>query len=182
MVQHENHSKQAIIMEQVAMYMAALPCPPMPLMVSDVVLCEPVDKGEKKSEAKYCNSHDFIASMLLNAMFLGDIKLNEQRKIKQVELTDKLLRQMATDESVSVEKAYNHFSEFTAGYICAFANIDVGVTFLPLDEVKNNDNVHRACCSWNRAQGIILKEPELPPLEQKSFRELLSIHCQRFST
>ena len=163
------------------MYMAALPCPPMPLMVSDVVLCQPEGKREKKNEANYCNSHDFIASMLLNAMKLGDIKLNEQRKIKQVELTEKLLCQMAADETVSVEKAYNHFSEFTAGYICAFANIDVGVTFLPLDDVKQSDNVHRACCSWNRAQGIILKEPELPSLEQKSFRELLSIHCQRFS-
>ncbi len=192
------NSQHNIIMEQVAMYMAALPCPPMPLLVNDIVACnnnnrknsneeedEDEDQGrkeeEKTSSPKYCNSHDFIASMLLNAMALDDKKLNEQRKIKQMELTDKLLQQLKAGDP---GKAYTYFSEFTAGYICAFANIDVGVTFLPMDDVKNGDAVHRACCSWNRAQSIILREPEKTPgapLDKMGYKDLLALHCGRFA-
>jgi hypothetical protein len=148
--------------------MASLPCPPLPLIVSNQ------DDGERK----YCNSHDFIASLLITAMMHGNATLNEERKKKQLELTEKLLRELAACQG-DVGKAYGHFSEFTAGYICAFANIDVGVTFMPLSEVEIGDVVHKACCSWNRAQGIILGEE--PSSEQSSdYSGLLLSHCKRF--
>lgn len=163
-------NKKLILMEQIAMYMAALPCPPMPLMLSDT------------DGPKYCNSHDFIASMLLSAMALRDTALNEQRKMKQVELTERLLsnlEKLCNEEGpIKEEAAYTHFSEFTAGYICAFANIDVGVTFLPLADVLEGDTVHRACCSWDRAQRIILKEEEAGGAT--SYKDLLLAHCKRF--
>ncbi len=155
-------------MEQVAMYMAALPCPPMPLLLS-----------EENNQKKYCNSHDLIASLLLSAMELGNTNLNNERKGKQTELTEKLLMQMK-QTNLDVEKAYAYFSEFTAGYICAFANIDVGVTFLPLSDVQKDDNVHKACCCWNRAQMIILNEEKNVSLDDKSYKDLLSLHCERF--
>jgi hypothetical protein len=174
-------AKRMIIMEQVAMYMAALPCPPMPLLITG----EDYDEdGEPKKTPKksYCNSHDFIASLLLNAMVLGNQALNSQRKSKQIELTDKLLKQMSTMKSGAkdVDKAYSYFSEFTAGYICALASIDVGVTFLPLIDVEQHDNVHKACCSWNRAQAILSKEEPVANMEGKSYRDLLQMHCERF--
>lgn len=164
---------QLILMEQVAMYMAALPCPPMPLMLSD------------SDGPQYCNSHDFIASLLLNAMALGNVALNEERKRKQVELTNQLLSRLALlsrieEASKKEEAAYTHFSEFTAGYICAFASIDVGVTFLPLADVASGDTVHKACCSWDRAQRIILKE-EKDQEQERSYKDLLMAHCRRFS-
>jgi hypothetical protein len=168
--------KNNIVMEQVAMYMAALPCPPMPLMIA-------VDKEDDDTKLpSYCNSHDFIASLLLTAMANGNEKLNKERKAKQIEMTDKLLTQMKnlTKEEDAVQSAYTYFSEFTAGYICAFANIDVGVTFLPLADVGMEDNVHKACCSWNRAQSIILKEVVDTQEKKKSYTELLQQHCARF--
>ena len=170
--------KNMMVMEQVAMYMAALPCPPMPLMV----LAPETDTPQRKQRA-YCNSHDFIASLLLTAMAHGNTKLNEERKAKQVELTEKLLKQMGSLKELDVDQAYAYFSEFTAGYICAFANIDVGVTFLPLNDVESKDNVHKACCSWNRAQSIILKEESTTTnesFEKMTFRDLLLLHCHRF--
>ena len=160
-----------VIMEQVAMYMASLPCPPLPLIVNH---------DEDDSKRKYCNSHDFIASLLLTAMANGNNNLNEGRKKKQIELTETLLTKLGSLEvPIDVDKAYTHFSEFTAGYICAFANIDVGVTFLPLADVEMGDSVHKACCSWNRAQSIILRETEKDE-RQKKYRELLLVHCERF--
>jgi hypothetical protein len=154
----------AAVMEQVAMYMASLPCPPLPLVVSD-------------GERRYCNSHDFIASLLITAMVHGNAKLNKARKKKQLELTEKLLREMRACGG-DVVRAYGHFSEFTAGYICAFANIDVGVTFMPLGEVEDGDAVHKACCSWHRAQAIILGEPA--DEAESDYSGLLACHCRRF--
>lgn len=169
-----------IVMEQVAMYMAALPCPPMPLLISSPMRNDDDEEESRGQPKRYCNSHDFIASLLLNAMALGDQQLNSLRKTKQIEITEKLLKQMSGVNMNDVEKAYSYFSEFTAGYICALASIDVGVTFLPLRDVSQNDTVHKACCSWNRAQGILSKEDPIPNLEGKSYSELLQMHCKRF--
>ena len=218
--------KAVIIMEQVAMYMAALPCPPMPLLVKQEI----EDEDEDYPSECYKNSHDLIASLLLIAMHHGDTQLNEHRKAKQTELTKKLLSTLQNlpteNEQDAVQIAYTAFSEFTSGYICAFANIDVSVSFMPMDYVVQNDCVHKACCSWHKAQEVILfkakqmktkgdsknddnnniesetpdqiqndeKEKELPDVIQiqinnmlnvdwseSSYKDLLALHCKRFS-
>jgi hypothetical protein len=61
-----------------------------------------------------------------------------------------------THSFVQVERVYTACSEFTAGYVCAFMNLDVTVRFMPLDHVTRGDCVHKACCSWHKAQEIIL--------------------------
>ena len=139
---------EAVLMEQVAMYMAALPCPPLPLIVHQ----EMEDDLPKEC---YKNSHDLIASLLILAMQCGDAKLNEKRREKQTELTNKLLQKLKNCNN-NTNLAYEACSEFTAGYICAFANINVSVNFMPLHYVNQNDFVHKACCSWHKAQEVIL--------------------------
>ena len=140
--------EQAVIMEQVAMYMAALPCPPLPLIVRQAI-------SEDEDKECYKNSHDLIATLLLGAMGQGNVALNKQRKEKQQQLTETLLRKLQASEG-QVDRVYNACSEFTAGYVCAFMNLDVTVSFMPLDHVVQGDSVHRACCSWHKAQEIIL--------------------------
>jgi len=175
----KNH-KHMIVMEQVAMYMAALPCPPLPLVIQQ----------QEGHEECYKNSHDLIANLLLVVMMHQDAKLNEMRKAKQMDLTRQLLLNLRK-AGENLDKAYTAFSEFTAGYICAFANIDVSVHFMPMDHVMKNDSVHKACCSWHKAQEMILhkakgKEDEQQSLILKSdvsnfsYQELLMLHCKRF--
>jgi len=144
---------EAALMEQVAMYMAALPCPPLPLIVQQ-------EQAEDFPKTCYKNSHDLIASLLLLTMSHGDARLNEERKAKQLELTDRLLQTLGAAKQ-DIGKAYEAFSEFTSGYICAFANIDVSVSFMPMDHVTEGDCVHKACCSWHRAQEVILYKAAL---------------------
>jgi hypothetical protein len=181
--------QQAVLMEQVSMYMAALPCPPLPLIVKQEI-------SEDEDRECYKDSHDLIATLLLGAMGLGNQALNQQRQAKQIEMTDKLLCSIkAADGDVGI--AYTAFCEFTAGYICAFMNIDVAVTFMPLDRVDRNDCVHRATCGWHKAQEVILlrhiQNKNGPPSSSEaidailatnfshlSFEELLKLHCLRF--
>jgi hypothetical protein len=167
--------------EPVAMYMAALPCPPLPLIVT------------RHGKESYANSHDLIASLLVGAMSMNDDGLNAQRKSKQVELIDRLLQNIRAAGG-NLDRAYSAFSEFTAGYICAFINIDVSVSFMPLDRVERNDSVHSVCCSWHRAQEVILlrsrsrgtpSEAQIQALLRQdvshlSYAELIGLHCKRF--
>jgi hypothetical protein len=140
--------EHAVIMEQVAMYMAALPCPPLPLIVKQAI-------SEDEDKECYKNSHDLIATLLLGAMSQGNVALNKQRREKQQQLTETLLKKLHASEG-QVDRVYNACSEFTAGYVCAFMNLDVTVSFMPLDRVEQGDSVHKACCSWHKAQEIIL--------------------------
>lgn len=141
-------AKAAIVMEQVAMYMSALPCPPLPLVVKQEI-------SEDEDKECYKNSHDLIATLLLGAMSQGDTQQNARRKAKQTELTETLLEKLKGADG-DVDRAYTACAEFTAGYVCAFMNLNVGVRFMPLDHVVRGDSVHRAFCSWHRAQEIIL--------------------------
>jgi hypothetical protein len=184
--------QQAVLMEQVSMYMAALPCPPLPLIVKQEI-------SEDEEREVYKNSHDLIATLLLGAMGMGAQDLNQLRQKKQMDMTEKLLSSVRAAQG-DIPKAYTAFMEFTAGYICAFMNIDVAVTFMPLDRVEKNDTVHKNTCSWHKAQEVILLRHKqnrgtraAKPEEQKaidailatdfshmSYEELLRAHCQRF--
>jgi hypothetical protein len=151
-----SQQQQAIIMEQVAMYMSALPCPPMPLVVR-----QEIDEDEDRE--CYKNSHDLIATLLIGVMSSHSHEtnlqkldtLNKQRKEKQIQLTETLLNKLQISEG-NPEKIYAACQEFTAGYVCAFMNLEVSVSFMPLDYVMRGDSVHKATCSWHRAQEIIL--------------------------
>ena len=141
-------AQAVIVMEQVAMYMSALPCPPLPLVVTQ-------ELSEDEERECYKNSHDLIATLLLGAMSQGNTAHNEERKAKQIELTRTLLEKLKAAEGCA-ERAYAACAEFTAGYVCAFMRLDVTVRFMPMDHVERGDGVHRAFCSWHRAQEIIL--------------------------
>jgi len=184
---------EVILQEQIAMYMAALPCPPLPLIVSQ-------ESAEDLPKETYKNSHDLIATLLAFVMMHADPNLNQKRMEKQMELTDTLLKKLRESHH-DLNKSYTAFSEFTAGYICAFANIDVCVKFMPLSHVTKDDPVHKACCSWHRAQEVLVFKSMTgykkssgaegdPAIVEKilntdfsnlPYQNLLSLHCKRFT-
>ena len=171
-------------MEQVSMYMAALPCPPLPLMVKQEISTE-------EDRECYKNSHDLIALLLLGAMTQSNEALNQQRKEKQLQMTQTLLAKLHAAKD-NVDKAYEACSEFTAGYVCAFMNLNVSVTFMPLSHVTSKDNVHKACCSWHKAQEMILAGGSSAgkarvdailhtDYSHLSYADMLGLHCKRFA-
>ena len=65
-----------VMMEQIAMYFAGFPCPPLPVMVMGT-----------DDKLKACNSHDIIANMLYVVMKQNNKTLNEKRKKFQMDVT-----------------------------------------------------------------------------------------------
>ena len=64
------------LMEQIAMYFAALPCPPMPILAA----------RDSDGRLEPTNSHDLLAALLIQAMHVNNKELNEKRKKFQVHL------------------------------------------------------------------------------------------------
>ena len=166
------------LLEQVAMYFASLPCPPLPIMA--VRECA---SAEDDDVPTICSSHDLLAQMLLHAMYKGNKALNEKRKTFQIDVTRRLIDALNAKPAPGPERTYFLFQQYTADYIAAFANQPRGVHFASFDEVPRGHIVHRSCCSWNAAQDI----QHLPKGQQKTakeyanfeYRALIQLHCDR---
>jgi hypothetical protein len=159
-------------MEQLAMYMTGLPCPPMPVRLPRI-------------DDKIATSHDLLAGLLVSAMTRGNGKLDEERKRKQVAITRTLLDQCLA--SKDADEMYAHCQRFTAEYLHAFDDAGVctpGVCFLSVEDVVKGDPVHAATCSWHAAQDILFVEnPEMRHkadfYAKMSYEQLVKLHWQR---
>ena len=129
-------SSAAILMEQMAIYFAALPCPPLPVMAA----------RDKDGRIVPSNSHDLLARCMLEAMRCDNKAMNEKRKAfqvrhshslchslalplisvvltwrKQIEATKRLLDAFSSSPEPGPERVYYLCQQFTADYISAFA-------------------------------------------------------------
>ena len=135
------------LLEQIAMYCAALPCPPLPVQLVD--------------EGIITTSHDVLAGLLLLAITRNNQELNKQRKETQTRLVGEFLG--ACVDCQDVPTLYEHCKRFTGQAIHAFD--DAGgstpaVVFLDMGDMAKGDKVHKAMASWNSAQDIIyVKDP-----------------------
>jgi len=152
------------ILEQIAMYMVALPCPPLPIKVNVDNYSgfdEEEDIPNEKKEV-ICSSHDLLAGLIICAMHRNNISLNQIRKAKQIEITKKfiqgLIEKFHVEEDVDVDSFYNMCGTFTADYLESFddpQHPSHGVHIMNMDEVQVGDKVHKSCCSWHVAQEIL---------------------------
>jgi len=75
--------QQQALLAQIAMYMTALPCPPLPIYV------RVRSKKEEREQAR--SSHDVLAAMIIAAMRRGNQALNDLRKQRQIKLTEEFI-------------------------------------------------------------------------------------------
>lgn len=196
-----------VIMEQVAMYMVALPCPPLPVLVSSASFKgnkekeEDDDNDEEVEKWMVCSSHDLLAGLLICAMQRNDQTQNETRKKKQIELTQtfidsilgKSVGKLSVDDNI-VDAMYTMCQSFTGEYIFSFddpGNPCPAVRFMNIDDVAKGDKVHSACCSWHRGQAILHAKHQKKETADSStidinneystlsYRELIKKHCER---
>jgi hypothetical protein len=172
--------KKPILWEQIAMYLTALPCPPLPLYAN--TRCSTTETDEE--EEVLTTSHDVLAALLLAAMRRDERTLNERRKQRQITLTEALLEKLAAAGGDS-RAAFQACCHFTAEYMDAFGDRPGGmVRFMDMDAVTKGDAAHRACCSWTAAQEIQHVSPpekrqDARTLARLSYTELIGMHAAR---
>jgi hypothetical protein len=172
---------EVAIMEQIAIYMTALPCPPLPVII--------IIAGEKR---KITTSHEILAGLLKIAMIRDDPKLNEIRRKKQLDITDRIIteleligEQFRGSSSGAAAAAYKVCEKFTAEYILAFDDIGCAapsVMFVPMSDVPKHSSVHYAACSWHAAQEIMhapAKPRTAEHFKKMEFSTLIEEHLLR---
>ena len=176
------------IMEQIAMYMVGLPCPPLPVSLDvDTILKTDKNSTATKSNVQVCSTHDLLAGLILCAMQRNSKDLNNLRKVKQLEITKAFLIAMDKLDQGDTERMYNACQVFTCQYIMSFDDPSFPTPSLrlhPMDYVQNNDKIHSACCSWNAAQDIMHEEQvcdrrTAETFSLLSYRDLINVHCAR---
>jgi hypothetical protein len=160
--------KSVIVWEQLSLWVTALPCPPLPVMVKMRKNAknkhlkdgeEEEEDAEEEEEEGYASSHDLLAGLLVMAMERGKTDLNEARRTKQMQLTSELITTLekAAETQAPAATFYAACVRFTAEYVHAFNDPGQGtpmVRFVGMEHVVPGDKVHKACCSWSAAQDI----------------------------
>ena len=162
------------------MYMTALPCPPLPVIVTMTT-----PDGETKRIGT--SSHDLLAGLIVGAMSRANVERNKLRQKRQIELTDRFITalELAASSASSADAAYDACRRFTAEYILAFDDDASGATmqFLDMDDVEKGGKVHRAACSWHAAQDIQHAAPDkrrnADHFAKMTYRELIAEHVAR---
>jgi len=167
-----------VIMEQIAMFMVALPCPPIPVLVNASKMAkqlsnQPInnddDDDEENNHRITVSSHDLIAGLLISAMQRNNRHRNEERKQIQTVLTENFINKIKDlgvkqdikdthTANLIVEAFYQACMEFTADYIYSFddkGNPSKHIDFMSMNLVEIGDPVHKACCAWNNGQNIL---------------------------
>eukprot|EP00961_Rhodomonas_salina_P299814 3939228-Rhodomonas_salina.4 len=144
-------------MEMVAMVMASLPVPPMPMIVGKEV---PDEITVMSGDYTICNSHDLMGMLLLTAMSRDQKKENEIRSNAQKECMQALfddIKSIGATETTTCEiqeRVYDAFCKFTRGNISALSS-STDVRFAPLASIQREDRIHIATCHHCAAQDII---------------------------
>ena len=168
------------LFEQVAMYFASLPCPPLPVLA--VRDCPDTD-DELNGAPVICSSHDLLAEMLLHAMYKDNQLLNAKRKVFQVDVTRRLMDAIRAKPPPGPERTYFLLQQYTADYISSFAMQPRGVHFAAMADVPRGHAVHKALCSWSAAQDIQHVAADQRKTAKQygalEFRELIARHYER---
>lgn len=177
--------------EQIAMYLTALPCPPLPVRVST-----------QGGEQQLTTSHDLLAGLLILAMQRNNQTLNKRRLTEQKRLIEELIAQLdrlahqtktkdVGDEHKTRAEAqlYQLFVRFTSSFIYAFHDTSeaprIDFVAWPCDDcVDKGSKLHAAACSYSAAQDIIYMDNpnqrrKAQDFASMTYGELLSHHLDR---
>jgi hypothetical protein len=167
------------VYEMIAMYLTALPVPPLPVWVRMTA------KGKKKfdilnedgsvavhqqeqdeededgvAEEKLASSHDLLAGLLVAAMSRDRADLNHARMERQQALVGEFIASLDAMKG-DVAAYYAACVRFTGGFVHAFCDAQQAtpqVRFGELEQVALGDKVQVACAHWMSAQDIVHEE------------------------
>lgn len=145
-----------------AMIVAALPLPPLPIMVSRELAGE-----EGAFAASCCSSHDLLAHLMNIACTCATEKQNSERAALQIRLQADLFdavdswREAEPDPLLVLPPigwTYKTLCDFTRKYVQSYLPDparDQDLRFLPLHEVDREHPVHARAIEFHKAQDLL---------------------------
>jgi len=143
--------------EMRAMILAALPLPPLP------VVMERLDEDNRVGDQTVQTSHDVFSNLLLHACARNSESENTQRRVAQTRILRSLVDHLANrGQPQSGLELYGTYCHHTLLHAATYLPDQVGpppMRFAPLASVVKGDPTHRRMCDYMAAQAVILQEP-----------------------
>lgn len=137
-----------------AMILAALPLPPLPVIVQQL------DEDNRVVGEKIQTSHDVLSNLMLHACARNSPKENAERKRRQLDVLKSLLEQLCKLEK-NPKTLYDVYCHHTSLHMATYIPADgcmPPMTYAPLSSVCKGDYAHRKMCDYMAGQAILLQE------------------------
>lgn len=143
--------------EMRAMILAALPLPPLP------VVMERLDEDNRVDAQTVQTSHDVFSNLLLHACARNSESENTQRRAGQTRILRSLVDHLANrGQPQSAPEIYETYCHHTLLHAATYLPNQTGpppMKFAALASVCKGDPTHRRMCDYMAAQAVILQEP-----------------------
>ena len=159
-----------------SMIVAALPLPPMPVMVSREVA------GDNFVSSACCSSHDLLAHLMNIACTCATDKQNAERALVQTQLQAELFdavdswRRSEPDMLLvlpPIAWTYRIMGEFTRRYVQSYMpdpGRDQDVRFVPVHEIDRTHPVHIRAMEFQKAQDLLYGKCKMLTVGKKGER------------
>lgn len=144
-------------MELRGMILAALPYPPLP------VILRRVDQDDARlGESVTQTSHDILSHLLEDASVRHTVSQNRARQVAQQEVLRCFLADIVKDGLQPVPELYKTYCDFTRRHVGTYlyggdASAQPEIRFEPLGSVCKGDPVHLAMCRYMAGQARLLE-------------------------
>lgn len=140
--------------EMRAMILAALPYPPLPVVV------EGLDEDNRVAGERVQTSHDLLANLLLHACAKNSAQENLERQRRQQGVLRSLVDHMCCRGQLQpVPELYETYCHHTRLHIATYTPTPLPLRFAPLASVCKGDPTHLRMCDYMAGQAVILEEP-----------------------
>jgi hypothetical protein len=137
-----------------AMILAALPYPPLPVMLRRF------EDGNRLGSDVLQTSHDILSNLLTEACAKYTVRENKERQLRQQSVLREFLAEIVKDGLQAPPQLYNTLCKYTqlhiATYLCEGIAIPE-VRLMPFEHVCKGDYVHGRMCDYIAAQARILE-------------------------
>ena len=165
--------KSMIEFEIEASVVAAIPCPPLPMVV----------KGAYENEERAFPSYSIVKSVFHNMSKNTHplVKMRHQLALRKAE--QNLFETIDTlGESMSAQEAYTSFCVYMRDILLASPNVYPDIRFYPLEYTSKGDTIHRSVCDHVKAQDILFnKKEKYTTIEytEMQYDELVLLYAKR---
>lgn len=152
--------------ERANMVVAAVPCPPLPMLGT---------KGEDCEDAVF-SSHDLLRTTFINIMTCAD----EAERRRHIEATE----QADADLSRAIREGadpYDAFCAYMRKLLQVHAAVGEDIRFKPSDYVAIGDRVHKSTCSHMRGHDHMY-QLKGTGYDAMRYEDLIHIYAERVAT
>jgi hypothetical protein len=180
------------VYEMVAMYITALPVPPLPVWVRlRKTTTKKNAEAEEEEEEKegYTSSHDLLAGLVVASMLRDRPDLNRKRMAQQQALLDELDASLRGGGGGASSSSWDAYVRFTGQFLLAFGD-DARAPQARFGEsdavVASGDRLHVACTHWMASQDILherdpTRRRTAAQFAERSYGELLAEYAINYA-